>query len=292
MLIIQHKIQLYISLEIANKIAKNLLYRGKWWGTGDVIICHRTLLQFLNRKIQSICSWYRSTLRAHSHWSGYADIEQREAHQRCSTAIHVPKVQIFCSRLRTKEATTIHVWSQHSSSINIAQTLPQHPTPGFHELSSSRGRTNLTGFITSSWNHTSCAHRRGLSWRYRGWQSWGTHPGLSPAACIPCSSRRLRCRRHRRWRSAPGRTHSCTRHRHGPVCTVAHMSRRWRIYRHTSHTAARWRCQAASGTWSGQGGASPWLSDVNLASHSTMVSAVPWSNVTACEEQHEQAQKQ
>ena len=122
--------------------------------------------------------------------------------------------------------------------------------------------------IISSWNHTSCAHRRDLSWHFQDWRSWDNHPGPSPAGYTPCSSRRLRCRLLRRSHTFPGMNHSCTHRRPGQAYMGARTSRRWHTCHRISHTGDQSRCRAASGTWWDQDDASPLLSDFNLRYHS------------------------
>ena len=101
--------------------------------------------------------------------------------------------------------------------------------------------------IIASWNRTFSSRRRGPSWSCRGWQSWGSRRGPSPGRCTPCSSRHRRCRAHRRWRSDPGRSRSCTRRRFAPGCRAARTSRRWRTCRHTSRRDGQWPRPPASG---------------------------------------------
>lgn len=58
---------------------------------------------------------------------------------------------------------------------------------------------------------------------------------LSPGWYTLYSSRRQTLPALRRWRSVPGRSHSCTRRRYGPACMASRKNHRW----HTCHRLKR-----------------------------------------------------
>lgn len=81
------------------------------------------------------------------------------------------------------------------------------------------------------------------------------HP--SPAACIPCNSRHLKCQARRKSHICPDSCHSCTRHICGPASVDAHSYRRCNTCHHTFHIDGRRRCLAASDRRSSQHDALP-----------------------------------
>ena len=92
------------------------------------------------------------------------------------------------------------------------------------------------------WNHTSCAHTKGLFLHFPNSQFSGTHLGPFPSGSIPCSSRRLKCQGLRIWCTCPGRSRSCIHHKSWPSQKAARRNHKLRISHHISRTAARLQC--------------------------------------------------